>query len=66
MALVDLLVILPSLTMMNSAFRVLKVLRLLRIFRVFRVFKVIIYSRSINIIINVFKRQNESMFLVKS
>lgn len=64
MAIIDLLSILPSLTMLNSAFRVLKVLRLLRTLRVFRVFKVIRYSRSINIILNVFRRQKESLLVV--
>lgn len=64
MAIIDLLSILPSLTMLNSAFRILKILRLLRALRVFRVFKVIRYSKSINIIINVFKCQKDSLLVV--
>ena len=64
MAIIDLLSILPSLIAINGAFRILKVLRLLRTLRVFRVFKVIRYSKSISIIINVFKKQKESLLVV--
>ena len=64
MAIIDLLSILPSLIAINGAFRILKVLRLLRTLRVFRVFKVVRYSKSINIIINVFKKQRESLLVV--
>ncbi len=64
MAIIDLLSILPSLIAVNGAFRILKVLRLLRTLRVFRVFKVIRYSKSISIIINVFKKQKESLLVV--
>nr|MCR4692034.1 ion transporter [Lachnospiraceae bacterium] len=64
MAIIDLLSILPSLIAINGAFRVLRVLRLLRTLRVFRVFKVIRYSKSITIIINVFKKQKEALLVV--
>lgn len=64
MALIDLLSILPSLIAVNGALRILKVLRLLRTLRVFRVFKVIRYSKSITIILNVFKKQKESLLVV--
>ena len=46
MALIDLLSILPSLTVLNSGFRVLKIFRLIRTFRVFRVFKAVRYSKN--------------------
>ena len=45
MALVDLISILPSLTIVNSGFKVLRVLRMIRAMRVFRVFKVIHYRK---------------------
>lgn len=64
MAIIDLISILPAMVAINSAFRILKVLRLLRTLRVFRVFKVIRYSKSITIIINVFKKQKESLLVV--
>lgn len=64
MAIIDLLSILPSIIAINGAFRILKVLRLLRTLRVFRVFKVVRYSKSISIIINVFKKQKESLMVV--
>ena len=47
MAIVDLVSILPSLTVLNSGFKVLRVLRMFRALRVFRVLKALRYSRSI-------------------
>lgn len=64
MAIIDILAILPSLLPISGAFRVLKVLRLLRTLRVFRVFKAIRYSKSISIIIEVFKKQKTSLLVV--
>ena len=64
MASIDLLSILPSLIAVNSAFRILKVLRLLRTLRVFRVFKAFRYSKSVSIVINVFKKQKDSLLVV--
>lgn len=64
MAIIDLLSILPSLLAVNGALRILRVLRLLRTLRVFRVFKVVRYSKSISIIINVFRKQKESLLVV--
>lgn len=64
MAMIDLISILPSLTLLNSSLKLLKIFRLFRAFRVFRVFKVIRYSKSINIIINVFKKQKEALMVV--
>ena len=64
MAIIDLLSILPSIIAVNGALRVLKVFRLLRTLRVFRVFKVVRYSKSITMIINVFKKQKESLLVV--
>ena len=64
MAIIDILAILPSLLPVSGAFRVLKVFRLLRTLRVFRVFKVARYSKSISIIIQVFKKQKDSLMIV--
>lgn len=64
MAVIDLLSILPSVTLLNNSLKLLKLFRLFRTFRVLRVFKVIRYSKSINIIINVFKKQREAFMVV--
>ena len=57
MAAIDLLVILSSFSFLSSGFRVLKVLRLLRTLRVLRAAKMLRYSKSLLIIINVFKKK---------
>ena len=49
MAVIDLVSILPSVTLLNSSLKLLRLFRLFRTFRVFRVFKVIRYSKGINI-----------------
>lgn len=70
MALVDLISILPSITLMSSAFKVfrvfrmLKVMRVFRTMRVFRVFKAARYSKSIDIIANVIKNSKEALAAV--
>ena len=64
MAIIDLLCILPSINLISGGFRILKVFRLFRTLRVFRVFKAIRYSKSINMIIEVFKTQKKPLFTV--
>ncbi len=64
MALIDLLSILPSVTIMKRGFRLLKVFRLMRTFKVFRIFKAFRYSKNITMIINVFKKQKDSLLVV--
>ena len=70
MAIVDLLSILPSITMMSSAFKVfrvfrmLKVMRVFRTMRVFRVFKAARYSKSMEIIGNVIKNSTSALAAV--
>ncbi len=64
MAIIDLLSILPSLTVVNSGFKVLHVLRMLRAMRVFRVFKAVRYSKSFEIIGNVLKSSRNSLIAV--
>ena len=64
MALIDLLCILPSLSVIGNAFRVLKVLRLLRTLRVFRIFKAVRYSKSINMVREVFTIEKKPLATV--
>lgn len=70
MAIVDLISILPSITLLSGTFklfrifRMLKVMRMMRALRVFRVFKAARYSRSVEIIGNVFREQKEALAAV--
>lgn len=64
MAIIDLISILPSLTVLNSGFRLLKLFRLLRTLKVLRAFKFLRYSKSFDIISNVFKKQKKVLTAV--
>ncbi|MGI6110089.1 MAG: ion transporter [Eubacteriaceae bacterium] len=64
MAVIDLLSIIPSLTILNSSFKLLKITRLTRTFRIFRAFKAIRYSKNVQLILNVFKAQKDSLLIV--
>ena len=64
MAIIDLLCILPSLSILSGTFRILKVFRLMRTMRVLRVFKAVRYSKSIRIIRNVFEKQKKPLAAV--
>ena len=64
MAIIDLISILPSLTVINSGFKVLRVLRMIRAFRIFRVFKTFRYSKSFEIIGNVLRSSKEQLLAV--
>ena len=64
MAIIDLLSILPSLIMINPSLKLLKTFRLVRTFKVFRIFKGFRYSKNIQIIVNVFKKQKDSLIVV--
>lgn len=64
MAIIDLLSILPSLTALSSGYRLLKIFRLFRTFKVFRVFKAFRYSKNITMILNVFRKQKDSLIVV--
>lgn len=67
MAIIDLLSILPSISifiMVNRGFRLLRIIRLIRTFRIFRVFKTFRYSKNIEIIMNVFKKQKDALSVV--
>ena len=64
MAIIDLVCILPSLSIISNGFRILKVFRLFRTLRVFRVFKAVRYSKSIRMIKGVFKSQKKPLMTV--
>lgn len=64
MAILDLVTILASVSVLNSGFKVLKLFRLLRTFRVLRVFKAFRYSKNVAIILDVFKKQKEALTVV--
>ena len=64
MAVIDLISILPSINNLNSGFRLLKLLRLFRTFKVFRALKFLRYSKSFEIIVNVFKKQKRILSAV--
>lgn len=66
MAIIDLLSVLPSLTIVNNSFKLLRVFRLARSLRVFRVFKAFRYSKSMMIIIKVLKNSKESLIAVSA
>ena len=63
-AVIDLIAILPSIILLNNSFKLFKIFRLFRSFRVFRIFKAIRYSKSVTIIINIFKNQKEALLTV--
>lgn len=64
MAIIDLLTILPSLTVLSNGFRLLRVFRLLKALKVFRAFKFLRYSKSFEIISNVFRKQKKVLTTV--
>jgi voltage-gated potassium channel len=64
MAIIDLVSILPSLSLINSGFKALRVLRMIRAFRVFRAFKAFRYSKSFQIIGNVVRNSKKSLIAV--
>jgi voltage-gated potassium channel len=64
MAIIDLLSILPSVTVVSNGFKLLKIVRLLRAFKVLRALKFLRYSKSFGIIANVFKKQKRVLSAV--
>ena len=66
-AIIDLVSILPTLTVLSSGFklfRLLRIFRTFRAFRVFRIFKAFRYSKSIAIIFAVIKKSKEPLIAV--
>ncbi len=64
MAIIDLVSILPSVSIVNSGFRLLRLFRLLRTLKVLRAFKFLRYSKSFDIITSVFKKQRKVLSAV--
>ena len=63
-ALIDLVSILPSVTVLNNSLRLLKLLRLLKTLKVFRTFKFLRYTKNFDIIVNVFNKQKKLLVAV--
>lgn len=64
LALIDLLCILPSFTVISGGVRLLKIIRLLRAFRVLRAAKMLRYSRSLLLIVDVIREQRAPLLAV--
>ena len=64
MAIIDLLTILPSVIALNTAFRALRIMRLLRALRVLRVTKIVRYSKSAQMLKDVFYTQRYPLLVV--
>ncbi len=64
MAIIDLLSILPSMSIVSSGFKALRILRMIRALRVFRMFKAFRYSSSFRIIGNVVNKSKKSLIAV--
>ena len=64
MAVIDLLSILPSFSLVNRAFKALRLFRIFRALRILRVFKMARYSKSVKIIIDVFRKSKDALAAV--
>lgn len=64
MAVIDIIAILPSVSLLNEGFKLLKIFRLLRTFKVFRAFKFFRYSKTFDVVFNVFKKQKNILITV--
>ena len=64
MAIIDLVSILPSLTVLSGGFRLLKIFRLMRTLKVLRALKFLRYSKSFDRVISVFKKQRKILSAV--
>ena len=59
MAVIDLLSILPAITILNNSLKLLKIFCLLRALKVLRTFKFLRYSKSFEVIVEVFHKQKK-------
>lgn len=66
MAVIDLVSILPSFTVINDGFKVLRMFRMFRALRVLRIFKVARYSKNTRRILKVLDRSHEALIAVCS
>lgn len=63
-AIIDLISILPTLTVLNNGFKLLRLFRVFRTFRVFRVLKAFRYSKNIAILMEVIKTSKDALLAV--
>lgn len=63
-AIIDLISILPTITVLNSGFKLFRLFRMFRTFRIFRVLKAFRYSKSITIIIKVIRNSKDALLAV--
>lgn len=63
-AIIDLVSILPSISVLNQGFKILRIFRMFRALRVFRAFKLFRYSKNAKIIANIFIKQKEPLSYV--
>ncbi len=66
MAIIDLISILPTMTVVNAGFKALRVFRLIKTLRIFRVFKVVRYSKNIQLIKNVLEKSKGGLLTVST
>ncbi len=66
MAIIDLLSILPSLLPINAGFKVLRLFKFVRTLKVFRSFKIFKYSKNIDRLVVVLRKQSKSLMAVLS
>jgi voltage-gated potassium channel len=64
MAVIDILSILPSITLLNNSLKLLKVFRLFRALKVLRTLKFLRYSKSFEIIVGVYRKQKRILSAV--
>lgn len=64
MAIIDLISILPSLSLISNGWKLLKMFRLFRTFRVLRVFKAVRYSKNIQLFARVFKKEKDALLTI--
>lgn len=63
-AIIDLISILPAITVLNNGFKLFRLFRMVRALRVFRVFKTLRYSKSIIVIAEVIKKSRDALYAV--
>lgn len=63
-AIIDLVSILPAITVLQSGFKLFRLFRIFRTFRVFRVFKAFRYSKSLIIIAGVIRNSKDALIAV--
>ncbi len=63
-ALLDLLAILPFITVLNQSFRLFRIFRLFRSLRIFRAFRIFRHSKTLGLLIRTIKKQKDSLIIV--